>query len=227
MVNIIISPSQQSWNPCAQGDSEANHCFDISKRVADILRQYDCNICLIPKIPGTEEYTLSQVVTISNNFVRAMGANNPSYHLDIHTDAGGGKGASAFYVSKGGRGFVTQIWRNLSKLTPWGDGSVSLRNNLYVLNNTIATSGLIELSFHDDMEQAKWMHMNMDAIAQNLCESIVAATGIQKLDVPQKHWAEDSYQKLIAAGYKINERRFDEPLRRGEYFVLEAQKIGG
>lgn len=44
-------------------------------------------------------------------------------------------------------------------------------------------------------------------------------------DLEEKHWAEDSFQKLISSGIVINERRFDEPLRRGEYFVLEAQKL--
>lgn len=222
MINIVLSPSQQSWNKCAAGDTEKDHTWEIAKRSADLLRQYKCNVCLIPKIDGDEKYTLNQVVIISNNFIQSFGGNG--FHIDIHTDAGGGKGCSGFYMSDAGKGFITQIWREVSKLTPWGDREVSFRT-LKVLMDTVATAGLIELSFHDDLEQAKWIHLNMDALAQAIVKGIVQATGIEMIDVPQKHWAEDSYQKLIASGYKINERRFDEPLKRGEYFVIEAQKL--
>lgn len=225
MINIVISPSQQAWNKCAFGDSEQDHAYDICKKLVEYLRAYNCNVNLIPKMDNvSESLGLKQIVEMSNHFIEAFGG--IGYHLDVHTDAGyAGKGASAFYVSESGKGFITQIWRGISALTPWGDGNIRERNNLYILNNTIATSGLIELSFHDNVEQAKWLHQYIDAIAKNLCESIVAATGMQKLDIPVEHWAESSYKKLVAAGYKINERRFDEPLRRGEYFVVEAQKL--
>lgn len=178
MTNIIISPSQQSWNKCAMGDNEADHTYEISKKVRDLLREYDCNVTLIPRIPGDENYTLGQVVTISNNFVNAMGGGK-SYHLDIHTDAGGGKGASGFYMSDEAKGLITQVWREVSNITPWGDGNITYRN-LYVLKNTTAVAGLIELSFHDDITQSRWIHGNVDLLAKAIAKGIVGATGIKK-----------------------------------------------
>jgi N-acetylmuramoyl-L-alanine amidase len=223
MINIVISPSQQSWNKCAQGDSEQDHCYEICKKVVDLLRQYECNVCLVPKMLGSEGNTLGQVVTISNNFIRSFGGKG--YHLDVHTDAGyKSSGSSGFYISEAGKGFITQIWREVSNVTPWGDGKILLRN-LYVLQNTIAVAGLIELSFHDSPEESKWIHMSMDILAQAIVKGIVGATKIKKVDVPPEHWAEESYQKLLASGRIIHERDFDKPLRRGDYFVLEAQKL--
>lgn len=224
MVNIVISPSQQGWNKCAVGDSEQDHTYDICKKLVEFLRGYRCNVTIVPRIEHVgESASLRQVVEVSNNFVRSFGGTG--YHLDVHTDAGGGKGASAYYMSDAGKGFVTQIWRELSKLTPWGDGGVNYRSDLYVLNNTIATAGLIELSFHDDVEQAKWIHLNIDLIAQTLGKAIVTATGIEKLEVKEEHWAEKPYVKLVNSGIVINERRFDDNVKRGELFAILSQFV--
>jgi hypothetical protein len=91
------------------------------------------------------------------------------------------------------------------------------------LRNTIAFAGLIEISFHDNVEQAKWIHKNIDSIAQAICKGIIQETGITVQKT--QHWAEDSYQKLINKGYKIDDRRFDDNITRGEVFSLLAQKI--
>jgi N-acetylmuramoyl-L-alanine amidase len=223
VINIVLSPSQQAWNKCAMGDSEQDHTFLIAQRCAEYLKGYNANVCLIPKQDGTEIETLTKVCNISNEFIRNNGGTG--FHLDIHTDGGYvGKGASGFYVSEAGKAFIMQIHKSISRITPWGDGEVYFRN-LYVLNNTIAVAGLIEISFHDVLEQAKWIHVNMDSIAMAIVRGMEQTTGIVKIQDSPEHWAEQSYQKLIAAGRIINERRFDDALTRGEYFALEAQKI--
>jgi hypothetical protein len=205
------------------GDTEQDHCRLIANKVLQILQKYVCNVFLVPKFSGTELQILSKVVDSSNFFVNNNQA-DMSYHLDIHTDAGyAGSGASGFYVSEAGKAFILQIYREIAKITPWEDGTVRERN-LYVLKHTQAIAGLIEVSFHDDLLQAKWVHDNVDAIASAIVKGLENATGIKKVIEPQ-HWAEESYQKLVGAGYEINDRRFDDALTRAEYFVLEAQKI--
>jgi N-acetylmuramoyl-L-alanine amidase len=221
-VNIIISPSQQAYNKCAMGDSEQDHTYLIAENVARSLAEYNANVLLVPKLTGNEAEKLTQVVQISNNFVQ-MFPGLPSFHLDIHTDAGyNGQGASGFYMSEAGKSFILKIFREVSNLTPWSDSSIFYRD-LYVLRNTIAFAGLIEISFHDNVEQAKWIHKNIDSIARAICKGIIQETGITLQKT--QHWAEDSYQKLINKGYKIDERRFDDNITRGEVFSLLAQKI--
>jgi len=222
MINIIISPSQQKWNACAIDNcTEQEHCFAIGNKIFELLNDYDCNKLLIQPIFGTEQETLNKVVKQSNAFVK----NNPadaSFHLDIHTDAGyAGHGASGFYMSERGKSFIIQVWREISKITPWGDGNVS-RRDLKVLRDTTATAGLIEVSFHDIPEEAKWIHLNIDAIAAAIVRGIVATTGIVKFEKPV-HWAEKFYKGLLDLGMVINERRFKDPVNRGECFALLLQ----
>jgi len=223
MINIILSPSQQRWNKCLVCSSEANHCFMIAEKVYEYLRNYNCNVSLIYPIDGDERETLNEVVRISNEFV----TNNPaerSFHLDIHTDAGGyAKGASGFYSSDYGKSFIMDIWREVSRLTPWGDGTPTKRDNLFVLNGTKAIAGLIELSFHDNKEEADWIHINIDQLAQAIVRGIVANTGIQLKDVKPVHWAEKHYKSLLGKGMVINERRFGDSVKRGELFALLDQ----
>lgn len=48
------------------------------------------------------------------------------------------------------------------------------------------------------------------------------------VDIPEtveKHWAEDSFQEILNSNIVVNERRFDDTLRRGEFFVVIAQLL--
>jgi hypothetical protein len=185
MINIILSPSQQRWNKCAiDGCNEQEHTHMIAKKIYDILQGYNCNVCLIPNVYGDELYTLNEVVRISNEFVAAHPDAEKSYHLEIHTDGGyAGTGSRAFYLSDAGKGFITQIWRRISRITPWGDGNVSKRY-LYTLVHTTAVAGLLEISFHDKMEEAKWIHISMDMIADQIVRGMEETTGIVKINKP-------------------------------------------
>jgi hypothetical protein len=58
--NIVISPSQQQYNKCLQGDSEADHCILIAEKVVELLKKYECNVWLVPKIEGTESEILEK-----------------------------------------------------------------------------------------------------------------------------------------------------------------------
>ena len=100
------------------------------------------------------------------------------------------------------------------------DGGISQRD-LYVLRETTAVAGLIELSFHDRLEQAKHIHDNMDLYAQAIVSGLIRACGLIKKQ--REHWAEESYQKCLANGFVINDRRFDDKLTRGEFLAILSQ----
>jgi len=198
MVNIILSPSQQTKNQCAMGDSEADHCYDIAKITYELLKDYECNVCLIPK----ELNYLQDVVNYSNDFVNKH-PGIPSFHLDIHTDAGyNGKGSSGFYVSENGRQFISIIQREIAKVTPWLDSGVTERDNLYVLNYTSAYAGLIELSFHDRLNEAKHLHTQKDLYAQGLLSGLVKACGLvqKKKKIKIDYGFENCVEVLVKNG---------------------------
>jgi hypothetical protein len=177
MKNIVLSCSQQAWNKCVLGDSEQDHTYEIAKAIDSFLQAYECNTFVIPKQVGTENETLNKVVSLSNAFIAAN--KDTSYHLDIHSDGGyAGSGASGFYMSEAGKSFIQKIHKAVSALTPWGDGDVSKRN-LYVLRETDAIAGLIEISFHDQLVQAKWIHQNINLIGNVIGKAIVAELGLR------------------------------------------------
>lgn len=198
--NIIISASQQFNNKCIMGDTEDKHCQVIANKVADMLKAYDCNICLIPALSGTETERLIKVVNISNDFVKANPA-GMSYHLDLHSDAGyNGSGACGFYVSEGGKAFMLKVWKEVSNLTPWGDGEVTRRDNLHVLNATDAIAGLLEISFHDKLDEARWMHESSTVISKTITRGIVIATGIREIPKVEVSDANEAIKVLVAKG---------------------------
>ncbi len=221
MTNIILSCSQQSWNKCALGDTEEEHTYKIAEKTGLLLQDYDCNVLVVSKdLIGSEGETLTEVVNLSNAF--AFAHQGQSYHLDIHTDAGGyGKGSSGFYVSENGRQFVTLVQAEVAKITPWTDIGISKRDNLYVLNQTQAVAGLIELCFHDNYDEAKHLHDNMDLYCQAIVRGLVRACGLSLKK--KEHWANKHYLSLKSKGYEINKEEFDRPLTRGEAFALLDQ----
>ena len=178
MINIVLSCSQQAWNKCLLCKSEQDHTFSICLKVAERLKSYNANVCVLPKITGDEGYTLNEVVRLSNDFIRQNG--NTGFHLDVHTDGGyASSGASGYYMSEGGKAFIIPVWRELTKITPYTDGIVNLRT-LKVLRDTVATAGLIEVSFHDKLDNATFVHENQDDIADAIIRGLVQGTGIVK-----------------------------------------------
>lgn len=51
--------------------------------------------------------------------------------------------------------------------------------------------------------------------------------GMKDAPQEQNHWADVPYQKLIDAGIVIHEKRFEDPIKRGELFALLSQIIKG
>jgi N-acetylmuramoyl-L-alanine amidase len=164
MINLVIASSQQDANKCVMGDTEADHMYSICKALYDLVSpDKRLNVYLVPRLKGTDTEDLRESTRLSNEFIKA---NGPGYHLELHSDAGAyAKGASGLYVSENGRKFVTPIMEELMKLTPWPDVGIRKRTDLYALNQTTAVAGLIEVSFHDNPEEAKWIHENTKQIA--------------------------------------------------------------
>lgn len=168
--NIVLAYSQQYNNKCAIGDTEADHMYPIAKALSDILRQDKrLNVYLIPQQhTGTDNGNLKASIMLSNGFIKANGGKG--FHLEVHSDAynGKGQGASALYLSDAGLAFITPIYNELSAITPTPDRGIIKRTDLGALNQTLAVAGILEVSFHDEAKQAKFIHDNAVFIAATL-----------------------------------------------------------
>lgn len=166
-IKICISPSSQDHNECAVGDVEQNHMRAIGEKL-NLLLSNDSRFepYLLPILEGDEYSRLYQAVKQSNDL-------GVDYHLCLHSDGGyEGSGASGRYMSTGGLNFGKPIFDAMCELTPWSDMSLQQTNGLYELRNTNAVAFLLEVSFHDNAEQAAWIHNNADSIAETIYKGI-------------------------------------------------------
>lgn len=164
-ISIYINPSVQYANLYTDSlGNEGQHMNDISKILVSMLDTYtNLQVYSNNAMPGL---SLSKSVLESNN-VKA------DYHLALHSNAGGGKGSEIFYT-KSSYNFSKSVLESLNKILPYKtrglkDGSKSL----YELKNTTASACLLEILFHDDINQAKFIIDNKDKIAKSIYEGIV------------------------------------------------------
>lgn len=186
MIKFVINPSHQPGNKCKMGDSEQDHCYLIAKSMYDNLLKYEGITPIL--VPAGS--TLADSINYSNS-VKA------DYHLDIHTDAGGyAKGSSGLYVSLKGKEFINVAYEVISKLTPTVDVGVKQRTDLGVLNQTRAIAGLIEICFHDNETEGKWLHANLDLIGYELATAYAQHWNLKKKEIDAR---EVIRQKLTEA----------------------------
>jgi len=165
-INVVVAYSQQRTNKCVMGDTEHDHMYTIANSLYAILSQDKrLNVYLVPpQNTGTDSGNLKASIKLSNAFIKANGGKG--YHIELHSDAGSGKGAVGLYVSEGGKRLVSAIMEALDDITPASDDDrIRKRTDLGALNQTIAVSGIIEVSFHDKVDEAKWIHENTVPIA--------------------------------------------------------------
>jgi hypothetical protein len=180
LINLVISPSQQNFNKCAIEDSEADHMNLIGQALYDILKNYSqLNLLLIPRMSEDDGSNLRNAIAMSNDFIANNGGNG--FHICLHSDAGAyATGASGLYFSEAGKAFMLPIMRAMENLTPWNDIGLRYRNNLSELKRTIAVAGLLEISFHDNINEAQWIHDNIGNIAVAIANGILKALDIQR-----------------------------------------------
>jgi len=174
-INLVIAYSQQSHNACAMGDTEQNHMYPIAKALCGILSMDKrLNIYLIPlQNTGSDSGNLKASIVLSNKFIRANGGKG--YHIELHSDAGTyAKGCSALYKSEIGKRLATALYNELSDLTPTTDAGIRKRDDLGALNQTLAVATILEVSFHDSPDEARWLH------AESIPIAVRAANGIYK-----------------------------------------------
>lgn len=126
--------------------------------------------------------TLRQVVTDSNR-------KEPTIHFAIHSNAANGiaRGCEVFCHRYGGEGerLARLVCAELEPLTPTKDRGVKEGDNhfgegkpLYELAYTHAPAALVEVAFHDNPEDAKWIIANIEPIGIALVKGILRYFGV-------------------------------------------------
>lgn len=170
-INLVIAHSQQAHNACKMGDTEQAHMRTIAEDFTAILcRDKRFNIFLIPWLDtGSDSGNLRASIAMSNQFIEANGGKG--YHIELHSDAGSVKvrGAVGLYKSETGKRLAAALMDELPEVTPADDDDrIRQRTDLGALNQTTAYACIIEVSYHDKPDEAKWIHENNVSIAAAL-----------------------------------------------------------
>lgn len=209
---IYISPSSQPANKYAVGNTnEQEQCRKIGAALETKLNKLGFNAKA--GLSGTM-YTRTKA---SND----MGAD---LHLPIHTNAFDGKvaGLRIMISKKGGEAekIAKAIMATLAPITPGASDGISVQSGLYEISNTTAICVYIEVGFHDNPTEAKWIieHTDdiADAIAQGLCnhygvakktETSVAPVTPAAPSAPVEKSIDELAREVIAGKYGSGDER--------------------
>lgn len=165
MPKVYLSPSTQEMNrgvsPFGTEEAEMNK---ITDSLMSLLVK-DGRFAIKRNSPSMGPY---QCAEDSNNF-------GADIHVAIHSNAGGGEGTEVFAYGAGSNSdrLAKALYNKVAPLSPGNDRGVKYNPKLIEVGNSVnSTSCLIELAFHDNSGDAKWMFGSRDVIARALYDGI-------------------------------------------------------
>ena len=179
-----------------------------------------------------EDDPLTEVIRECNSFA-------PDLAVDVHINAGGGDGFEAFHTLGGGRGktLAQNIEAEVKKLGQNSRGckvrANSAGKDYYgFIRQTACPAVIAEIGFIDNAtDRAAFDEVHeLQAFGRAYARGILRTLGVAVLPVggaekPAVHWAQASYDSLVAKGITIHDTRFDDKITRGEVFVLLEQLL--
>jgi N-acetylmuramoyl-L-alanine amidase len=214
---IYISPSSQPANTYAVGNTnEQEQCRKIAAALEKELDR--CGFNSKAGLSGTM-YTRTAE---SNSF-------GADLHLPIHTNAFDGKvaGLRIMVYKKGGEAekIAKAIMDTLAPITPGTSDGISEYPGLYEIKNSKAICVYIEVGFHDNPEEARWIIDHTQDIAEAICKGLCNHYGVEYIPAnaePQpevkpaektlyrvqvgafynKDYAENLRKELVSKGYE-------------------------
>lgn len=176
MPSLFLSPSVQQFNPYVNGLGSEEYYMNL---IADAMEPY----LLASGITFTRnnpDDTLSQAIALSN-------AGNYDFHLALHSNAspenlaGQLQGPDVYYYSSSeeGQRAANIFVENLKVIYPNPNIVRAVpTTTLAELRRTKAPANLIELAYHDNLDDAMWIINNIDLIARTLTLALTEYFGI-------------------------------------------------
>lgn len=195
---IIIGYSQQKSNLCKAGDNEWVHTKKIAERLSFLLKEDNLvDVKLLPDASGTtDKERLINSVAFCNSI-----SSKTDYVIWVHTNATGtneiGKGAECIYYPGNEKTKVLgiRILKELGKILK--EREVYSNSSLHAIRGTIANSLIVEAGFHDNEDEALWIHNNLTNIAACIRNGIYNALDLK---VPNE---ETEWKNTVKAELKV------------------------
>ena len=162
---VYISPSTQEANiGLGYYGSEEKRMNEVADIIVPILEEYGVQVFRnTPQMTATGSKDASNMIGVDA-------------HVAIHSNAGGGRGASVFTSGTiEGKKLASYLYRELQPITPADpDRGVKHTSTLVEVVKTKAPAALIEVSFHDNWQDATWIIQNQAKIALAIAKGILA-----------------------------------------------------
>ena len=200
--SVYLSPSIQEGN-IGYGDygteeKRMNEVCDVTQK--HLLRH---GLAVFRNRP---DMTLTQVVLDSN-------AKDPTIHFAIHSNAFNGnvRGSEVFCHKFGGEDerLARLVYDEFMTIAPTKGRGVKEGKDrfgpgkpLYELSATVAPAALIEVAFHDQPDDAKWILENIEPIGMVIAKGILKYFAIDWVD--EKSELEKAVDILTEAGFIIS-----------------------
>lgn len=162
-MKVYISPSQQSKNIYADGyftEQEVMH--SLARHIQSYLNIFGY------------EVKAAAIQTMRDNINEAnrWGAD---VYISIHSNAfnGKGDGTLALYTSEEGKKLAQSIYDELAPVTPSSDEGIRKEPGLSELKDTDMPATIIEVAYHDNKEDMKFILLNLDRIALGIAKGII------------------------------------------------------
>lgn len=175
MPRVYLSPSLQEYNLYVNGGTEE----EITNLIADAMEPY--------LLASGIEFTRNRPEMSLGEAIAASNEGNYDLHFAIHSNAAPeslagklqGVDAYYFYNSPYGREMADIVTENMKQVYPDGEKVLSVATaTLRELRRTNAPAVLVEVGYHDNIEDAQWIKENIDQIAQALAKSIADYFGV-------------------------------------------------
>ena len=181
MPKIYLSPSTQEGNLYVTGSGSEEYQMNL---LADAMEPYlDSNA--IRFLRNTPE------MTAASSIAEANAAGGFDFYLSLHSNAAGPgnegnvRGILVFYYpgSEEGERAAEVFAGNLRKIYPLPDLVKTLATTaLGEVSRTKYPANLLELGYHDNESDARWIESSRDRIAQNLTLSLTEYFGLPFVD---------------------------------------------
>ena len=192
MPKIYLSPSTQDWNMYVTGSGSEEYNMNL---LADALVPY--------LLSNGIQYQRNRPEMTAGSSIREANTGEYDLYLALHSNAapeghyGEERGIIAFYYpgSVNGQRAAELIAQELRKIYPLPN-KVTTRptTSLGEVRQPRFPSVLLEIGYHDNYEDARWIENNIPRIAQNLVLSLT-----DFFDIPFI-WPTDPWQASVQAG---------------------------
>lgn len=169
MPTIYLSPSTQEWNPYVNGGNEEYYMNLIADAMEPYLRSSGIRFTR-----NKPEMTAATSIVQSNE-------GNYGLHLAIHSNAapesqaGQLRGTEVYYAQNSIKGMqAAEIFADNFKMIYPNPDLVVTKPTDYLgeVTKTKAPAVLIEVAYHDNVDDANWIKQNISEIAEILVMSI-------------------------------------------------------